>query len=74
MRSALVGYQERIKREQLTRLEIAWHNARWSAFSPKLDSLADVLRQAEGKEEDPDVIWHKMKVWATAYGQVIEEA
>lgn len=55
-------------------LEIAWHNARWSAFSQKLDPLTDVLRQAEGKEEDPDVIWHKMKVWAAAYGQVIEEA
>lgn len=74
MRSALVGLQDRIKREQLTLLEIAWHNARWSAFSQKLDSLTDVLRQAEGKEEDPDVIWHKMKVWAAAYGQVIEEA
>lgn len=74
MRSALVGYQERIKREQLTQLEIAWHNARWSAFSQKLDPLAEVLRQAEGKEEDPDVTWHKMKIWAAAYGQVIEEA
>ncbi|MBJ7440571.1 MAG: hypothetical protein JHD35_16295 [Sphingopyxis sp.] len=74
MRSALVGLQDRIKREQLTLLEIAWHNARWSAFSQKLDSLTDVLRQAQGKEEDPDIIWHKMKVWAVAYGQVIEEA
>lgn len=74
MRSALDGFAERLKRGQRTLLEMAWHNARWSAFTQKLESLTDVLRQVDGREEDPDVTWHKMKVWAAAYGQVIEES
>lgn len=62
-----------MKREQRTQLEIAWHNARWSSFSQTLESLGDVLRRLEGREEDPDLAWHRMKAWASAYGQVIEE-
>lgn len=54
-------------------LEISWHNARWSAFSEKLDSLGDVLRQAKGKEEDPEIAWHRMKAFAATYGQVVTE-
>ena len=57
----------------MTLLEISWHNARWSSFSQRLDPLSDVLRQASGEVEDPNVAWHRMKVWAMAYGQVIEE-
>lgn len=54
-------------------LEIAWHNARWASFSQRLDPLSDVLRQADGREEDPDIAWHKMKAWAAANGQAVEE-
>ncbi|MFB0875456.1 MULTISPECIES: hypothetical protein [unclassified Sphingobium] len=54
-------------------IEVSWHNARWSSFSERLESLTDVLRQASGKAEDPDVNWHKMKAWAAAYGQAVEE-
>lgn len=73
MRSALAGHAERVKREQLTHLEISWHNARWASFSQKLESLSEVLRQAKGGEQDPDAAWHQMKIWAAAYGQAIEE-
>lgn len=52
---------------------MAWHNARWSSFSPKLEPLGDVLRQAEGLDEDPDIAWHRMKAWAAAYGQDVVE-
>jgi hypothetical protein len=73
VRSALSGHGERVKREQLMLLEISWHNARWSAFSEKLDSLGDVLRQAKGEEEDPEIAWHRMKAFAATYGQVVTE-
>ncbi|WP_163000310.1 hypothetical protein [Sphingobium yanoikuyae] len=54
-------------------LEVGWHNARWSAFSKTLESLSDVLRQANGQDEDPDIAWHRMKAWAASNGQIIDE-
>lgn len=72
VRSALAGHRDRVSREQRTLLTMAWHNARWSSFTQTLESLADVLRRAEGREEDPDIAWQRMEIWANAYGQAIE--
>jgi len=73
LRSALTAHVERVRREQRIAIEVAWHNARWSAFSPRLESLTDFLRLIDGREEDPEVAWSRMKAWATMYGQTVTE-
>ena len=52
---------------------MAWHTARWASFTKQLEPLGDILRQVEGREEDPDIAWHRMKAWAMAYGQEVAE-
>ena len=74
VRSALSGHLDRVQREKRTAVEIAWHNARWTSFCKQLEPLGDILREAEGRDEDPDIAWHRMKVWAAAYGQEVVEA
>ncbi|SEI68180.1 hypothetical protein SAMN05518849_101541 [Sphingobium sp. AP50] len=73
IRSALTGHLDAVRRDDRAALEVAWHNACWTSFTKTLPALSEVLAQADGEEDSDDTAWHKMKVWAAAYGHAIEE-